>query len=110
MELQNERRGASLVVRVSGRLDAVSTPAFEAHCQQAVAAGERALILDFGSLEYLSSAGLRGVLAVAKSVGAAGGEVSLANVQGLVRQVLDISGFLRMFRVLDSLDTPAAEA
>ena len=72
--------------------------------------GERALILDFGSLEYLSSAGLRGVLTVAKSVGAAGGEVTLANVQGIVRQVLDISGFLRMFRVLDSLDTPAAEA
>jgi anti-anti-sigma factor len=110
MQLQNERHGASLVVRVSGRLDAVTTPAFEAHCQQALAQGERALILDFGPLEYLSSAGLRGVLAVAKSVGAAGGEFTLANARGLVREVLDISGFLRMFRLLDSLDAPAAQA
>ncbi len=110
MQLQNERRGASLVVCVSGRLDAVSTPAFEAHCQQALAQGERALILDFGALEYISSAGLRGVLALAKAVESAGGEFSLANVRGLVREVLDISGFLRMFRVLDSLDTPAAQA
>ncbi len=110
MELQNERRGASLVVRVSGRLDANSTPAFEAHCQQAVAEGQRALILDFGPLEYISSAGLRGVLAVAKSVDAVGGEFALANARGLVRQVLDISGFLGMFRLLDSLDTPAAQS
>ncbi|NUQ63103.1 MAG: STAS domain-containing protein [Pirellulales bacterium] len=108
MELQNERHGASLVVRVSGRLDADSTPAFEVHCRQAIAEGERALILDLAPLEYISSAGLRGVLAVAKTVAAAGGEFALANARGLVRQVLDISGFLGMFRLLDSLDTPAA--
>ncbi len=110
MQLQNERRGTSLVVRVSGRLDAVSTPAFEAHCQQALAQGERALILDFEPLEYISSAGLRGVLAVAKSLGAVGGELSLANARGLVRQVLDISGFLGRFRLVESLDPPAARA
>ncbi len=108
MQLQNEHSGSSLVVRVSGRLDADTTPAFEAHCQQAIAQGEHVLILDFGPLEYISSAGLRGVLAVAKSVGAAGGELTLANARGLVREVLDISGFLRMFRVLDSLDESAA--
>lgn len=109
MELQNERRGASLVVRVSGRLDAVTTPTFEAHCQQALAQGERALILDFGTLEYISSAGLRGVLAVAKSVSVAHGEFTLANARGLVRKVLEVSGFLGMFRLLDSLDTPTAQ-
>ena len=109
MEIQNERHGASLVVRVSGRLDAVSTPAFEAHCQEAIKQGERALILDFGPLEYLSSAGLRSILIVAKSMDAAGGEFALANARGLVREVFEISGFLGMFRCLDSLDAPAAQ-
>jgi anti-sigma B factor antagonist len=110
MQLQNERRGTSLIVCVSGRLDAVTTPAFEAHCQQAVVAGERALILDLGPLEYISSAGLRGVLTVAKSVGAAGGEFTLANARGLVREVLEISGFLRTFKLIETLDPPAAQA
>ncbi len=110
MELQNERHGTSLVVRVSGRLDAVTTPAFETYCQETLAQGERALILDLSPLEYISSAGLRGVLAVAKTVGEAGGEFTLANARGLVREVLDISGFLRMFRLLDSLETPPAPA
>ena len=109
MEIQNERRGPSLVVRVSGRLDAVSTPAFEAHCQQAIERGERALILDFGALEYLSSAGLRSILVVAKSLGGVGGELTLANARGLVRQVFEVSGFLGMFRCLESLDSPAAQ-
>lgn len=108
MELQNQRRGASLVVRVSGRLDAVSASLFEAHCQREIEQGERALILDLGPLEYLSSAGLRSILIVGKSLGAVGGALSLANAQGLVREVLDISGFLGMFRLLDSLDMPAA--
>ncbi len=110
MELHNEHHGTSLVVHVSGRLDVNSTPAFEAHCRQALAQGEYSLVLDLGSLEYLSSAGLRGILAVGKSVVAAGGEFTLANARGLVRQVLDVSGFLRMFRLVDSLDAPAAQA
>ncbi|MCY2990385.1 MAG: STAS domain-containing protein [Planctomycetota bacterium] len=109
MQIQNDRCGTSLVVRVSGRLDAVSSAAFEAHCQQAVQQGERALILDFGPLEYLSSAGLRSILVVAKAMGAVGGEFALANARGIVREVFEISGFLRMFRVLDSLDAPAAQ-
>ena len=109
MQLVNEHHGNALVVRVSGRLDAVTTPAFEAHCQQALAAGERDLFLDFGGLEYISSAGLRGVLTAAKSVAAAGGEFALVNAHGIVRQVLDISGFLRMFKILDSLDPPVAQ-
>ncbi len=109
MEIQNDRYGLSLVIRVSGRLDAVSTPAFEAHCREAIERGERSLILDFGPLEYLSSAGLRAILIVAKSVGAAGGEFALANARGLVREVFEVSGFLGMFRCLESLDAPAAQ-
>jgi anti-anti-sigma factor len=110
MELGNDRHGSVLVVRVSGRLDAVTTPAFEAHCRQSLAAGERDLFLDFGGLEYISSAGLRGVLTTAKAVAAARGEFALVNPQGMVRQVLDICGFLRMFKILEALDTPPAQA
>lgn len=110
MQLVNDRHGSVLVVRVSGRLDAVTTPAFDAHCRQALAAGERDLFLDFGGLEYISSAGLRGVLTAAKAVAAASGQFALVNPQGMVRQVLDISGFLRMFKILEALDSPAAQA
>ncbi len=109
MQIQDDRCGDSLVVRVSGQLDAVSVPAFEAHCRHAVEQGERALILDCGQLEYLGSAGLRSILAVAKSLNASGGEFALANIRGLIRQVFEASGFLGMFRCIESLGTPAVQ-
>ena len=110
MQIQNERCGAALVVHVEGRLDSVTTPAFEAHCLQAVAQGERTLVLDFGTLKYVSSAGLRSILVISKALTAGGGECVLANARGLVREVFELSGFLRIFRVLDSLEAPVAQA
>lgn len=107
MQIQDERSGESLVVRVAGRLDAVTALEFENHCRQAVEQGERSLILDFGGLEYLSSAGIRAVLIAAKSVAKAGGQFALANVRGVVREVLEVSGLLGIFRCLDSLEPPA---
>lgn len=108
MQVRNQRYEASLVVRVSGRLDAVTAPAFEAHCQQVLQQGERDLILEFGGMDYLSSAGLRSILVVAKATGAAGGQFALANAGGMVRNIFEISGFLRMFRVIETLELPAA--
>ena len=49
MEIRNQRCDGVLVVSVSARLDAVSAPAFDAHCRQAIEQGERALILDFAT-------------------------------------------------------------
>ncbi len=109
MQIHNERYGASLVVRVSGRLEAVSAPVFEAHCRQAIEGGERAMILDCGPLEYLSSAGLRSILIVAKSLGAAGGDFALANARGPIREVLEVSGFLGMLPCHESLDAPTGQ-
>ena len=109
MQIHDDRYGDSLVVRGTGRPYAVTAPAFEAHCRQAIGQGERALILDSGSLEYLSSAGLRSILAVNKSLSAAGGELALANARGVVRQVFEVSGFRGMFRCIESLDTPVVQ-
>jgi len=90
-------------------LDSASTPTLEAHCQRAIAQGERSVILDFRSLDYLRSAGLRSILIVAKSIGAAGGEFAPANARGMVREVFEISGFLGIFRCLGSFGTSAAQ-
>jgi anti-anti-sigma factor len=108
MEIKNRRLDASQVVSISGRLDAVTAPTLDTHCKKLIEQGERELILDFKDLEYLSSAGLRSILSVAKAIGTVGGKVALANAHGVVREVFEISGFLGMFRIIDSLDTSAA--
>ena len=61
----NQERGF-LVVRVEGRLDIATSPEFEKSGAAFMEEGHKKIILDFSSLEYISSAGLRSILSIAK--------------------------------------------
>lgn len=104
MEFDSGKQGNAVVVKVKGRMDAVSAPEFEAECGNWVDAGEKTLIVDLGGLEYISSAGLRSILAAAKKIKATQGSISFCNLLGMVREVFSISGFASMFPIHDSLE------
>ena len=61
--------------------------------------GTKNLILDFAGLDYISSAGLRMVLVVAKRLKQESGLLVLCGMQPHVREVFDISGFLAILNV-----------
>ncbi len=88
-------------------MDAATTPEFERACADLVAAGEKLVVLDLGGLQYISSAGLRGLLVFAKTLQQSGGVLRLANVTGVVAQTLDLSGFSSAFSCFDSLEAAA---
>ncbi|GEM_PF-132091 len=92
------------IVVVEGRLDTVSAPDFGSQLQQWISDGETRFVLDLADLEYVSSAGLRTILVLAKEAKAQGGEVCCCRVQGLVKQVFDVSGFSSIIPVFDSLE------
>ncbi len=81
------------VVTVSGRMDAVTAPEFEKQCLNWMEEGHKNFLLDFSSLEYISSAGLRSILGVAKKAKPLGGKVVLSGLSGVVAEVFSISGF-----------------
>jgi anti-anti-sigma factor len=58
--------------------------------------------VDFSSLDYISSAGLRVLLGVAKKVGAKGGALRTFGLNQTVREVFDISGFSAILPVFPS--------
>lgn len=99
MDFKTEKKGDFLVVTVAGRMDAVTAPDFEKNCAEAIDGGETALVVDLGGLEYISSAGLRGILATAKRLKAKDGKIAFANLSGMVQEVFAISGFTAMFSV-----------
>ena len=66
--------------------------------------GRLYLALDLGGVEYISSAGLRVILASAKSLKSKDGMLLLANAQGPVKEVFDISGFGSVFSIYDSVE------
>jgi anti-anti-sigma factor len=59
MQIFTRKEKDDLVVEIKGRIDAVNSSKLEEECQGRIEQGEKALILDLGGVEYISSAGLR---------------------------------------------------
>ena len=104
MELNTEKKGSTLVVAVTGRLDAVTAPDFESRFGELVDNGETALLVDLAGLDYISSAGLRSILSTAKKLKAVGGSIGFCRLEGMVREVFSVSGFASMFPVHATVD------
>ncbi len=103
MELKSHKEADATIVQLIGRLDAVTTPDYEKQARELIEAGENRLVLDLAQLDYISSAGLRGLLVTAKLLQARGGRLRFANVTGNVRSVFEIAGFLTMFQLDESV-------
>lgn len=82
----------------SGRVDAATAGAFEAQIDVALAGGAQKMVLNLEGVDYISSAGLRSILAAAKKMSARQGRLMLAGMKGTVREVMEIAGFLSIFK------------
>ncbi len=69
--------------------------------------GESTIVVDFSSVDFVSSAGLRVLLATAKKIGTSG-SLRLFGLNPSVREVFDVSGFSTIFAIFD--DEPSALA
>jgi stage II sporulation protein AA (anti-sigma F factor antagonist) len=103
MDLQTRIENNVIVVTISGRLDAVTAPDYEKRIRELIDSGNSYFVVDFEQLDYISSAGLRALLLMAKLLKEKGGQVCLANVKGNVRSVFDMSGFTTIFNMEDSI-------
>lgn len=74
------------VIRLKGRMDALSAQAFEQRLRPLVGS-DLIVVLDMEEVEYVSSAGLRSILAVAKKIQAGNGQIRFCNVRGLVEEI-----------------------
>ena len=104
MKIETRKDGGRLIVSVGGRLDAVAAPEFDRRSDEWLAEGTSAMILDFGGLEYISSAGLRSLLLLGKKLSARKGRIVIAAVKDVVKEVFVISGFDSIFTVAESVD------
>ena len=93
MELSVDKQNQTAIVAARGRLDAAGAPELETRCKALILEGSSRLLLDFAQVEYVSSAGLRSLLVLAKAVKSAGGALALCCLVPAVRDVMTISGF-----------------
>ncbi len=95
-------QGSITLVEVQGRLDATSASEADNRLAAMVTAGARQVVLDLAGVEYVSSAGLRVLLAAAKRLQQAQGQLVLAQPTPQTRQILDMAGFSALIPVFDT--------
>lgn len=104
MEIQATRLENAVVIKVSGRMDAANAPQFQLECEQWIANGATHILADLSDLQYVSSMGLNCFLAIAKSLQAKSGSVILCRLQGLPRQVFEMTRLIGLFPVFDTTE------
>ena len=101
MDIAESKIDAVFVLEPTGRLDSANARTFEERVVAALDQGETALLIDFGKLDYISSAGLRVLLMGAKRLQQSGGTIALCALSASIHEVFEISGFLTIFAVHD---------
>ncbi|KQM78947.1 STAS domain-containing protein [Xylophilus sp. Leaf220] len=109
MNLELETRNDVLILRLTGRLDSSSSPELERMVNEQLGAGTQRLVFDFSALDYISSAGLRVILLAGKKLRASKGKLVLVGLRDMVREVFEMSGFLTLFAVADTVDEGLAK-
>lgn len=105
MEIKSKEEGKYLMLTVSGRVDTSNYEEFAKELQVFIEGGKKFLALDLENLEYISSSGLRVFLSTLKALRAVEGDVILCCMNDKIKSVFEISGFLSLFRVEDSLSS-----
>lgn len=91
MNIIKSTDGKTLNIALEGRLDTTTAPQLEAELKQSIADNTE-LNLDFAKLEYISSAGLR-VLLAAQKVMNKQGKMVIRNVNDVISEVFEVTGF-----------------
>ncbi|MBA4191761.1 MAG: anti-anti-sigma factor [Planctomycetaceae bacterium] len=102
MDHREGKHDQNIVVALTGRLDVLASSELETRLLTAIENGVKTLVLDVAALEYISSAGLRVLIVVAKKVRADGGDMVFASAGPNIMKILEISGFTKMFKMVAS--------
>jgi anti-anti-sigma factor len=106
--IESAQTASGVIVKVAGRMDAESAPAFEDACKYWVDQGVYQLVVDMSELAYVSSMGLRSFITIGKMAQEKGGHLHLCRLTGLVKQVFEITRLTTIFPIHDSVESALA--
>lgn len=97
MNINKTTEGSKLTIALEGRLDTTTSPQLEADLRTSVN-GISDLVFDLASLDYISSAGLR-VLLAAQKVMNRQGTMTIVNVKPEIMEIFDVTGFVDILNI-----------
>lgn len=100
MKIQTRCANGTATLQLNGRFQFDAHREFRAAYDPFIADDAiRVVVLDFGQVEYLDSSALGMLLLLREKLAAVNKAVEITNSQGVVRQVLDVANFGRLFRI-----------
>ena len=103
MAISTERNGTTLVATTDMRVDGANSKEFQNDLEAAVEETDRAVILDLQWLVYISSAGLRAVLLIAKRLQRQQASFAVCSLSDPVRGIFEVSGFDKIISVYSNV-------
>ena len=91
LNIEKKENAPELTIALAGRLDTATAPELEKELKDSLD-GISLLVLDFEKLEYISSAGLRVLLATQKTMNRQGG-MKLTRVNETIMEIFEVTGF-----------------
>ena len=87
-----------LIFELDGRLDTTTSVELDKRFKEEKIE-EKVVVLDFKKLEYISSAGLRVLLAIKKNLDANGKSLEIHNINDVVKEVFNVTGFINILNI-----------
>jgi|SRR5690606_2388314 anti-anti-sigma factor len=104
MQIQMRTVEHVTVVEIAGSVDSLTAETLTGAMSDALGKDRFRLVADLRQVEYISSAGLRALLATVKDARRRGGDLRLAGVSPPVLRVLEISGFTSILNLFPDVD------
>jgi len=104
MNITTDNTDTAMVLHLEGRLDALTSAEFEKKALSLIQTSGQPMLLDFTALEYISSAGLRALLIVAKELKRHDFSLLLCSLNESILEVFRISGFDSIMPIFGSVE------
>ncbi len=99
MELNSTRTDDVLVITTCNRVDGSNASDFQDSLKHLIRDSDRAVVIDFASMTYISSAGLRAMLVTAKNLKRSNARFAICSLSDSIREVFAISGFDKIIAI-----------
>ncbi len=98
MKIEFLKNGTILTVKPEGRMDSTTSPEADTRIREE-AEGVTELVLDLEHVDYISSGGLRVILAWYQEMERRGGSIKVLNANEYIKEVFDLTGFLEFLNI-----------
>lgn len=102
LDIEHKGKDGVTVVYFFGKMDTRTSPDAEKYLNRLIDDGDNNILMNFEELDFISSTGLRVILATGKRLMGSNGKLTMCNANITVNDVLGMSGFNKMFGVFDT--------